>query len=506
MRNIHKTFGSLYANKAVDFTLRQGEVHALLGENGAGKSTLMNILYGLYRKDQGEILVQGKVVEFASPRDSIAQGIGMVHQHFMLIPQLTVAQNIFLGLQKKTGFLVNQKAIGETVLALAERFGFCLAPETPVWQLPVGLQQKVEILKLMTRSATILILDEPTAVLTPAESEDLFSSIKQMAKAGFSIVLITHKLEEVFQHCHRVTVLRQGEVVGTKMMNETTKEDLAAMMVGRQVLFEKSPHVEPDGGPYVKVRDLMVKNDKGLRAVQGISFDIRRGEIFGIAGVDGNGQLELGEALAGLRKVDSGTVTVDSLDLTHATPKERITARMAHIPDDRQRKGLILGFSVAENLMLGSHWRPPFRSGIRIDPLFMNERSAELSALYDIRPRDGAVQTLKLSGGNQQKVVVARELSREPRFILAIQPTRGLDIGAMEFVWNRLCQERDQGKSILLVSTDLEEILFLSNRIGIMYEGRFTGIVTPEVDISEIGLCMTGCKDSSEAKGGCLDD
>lgn len=504
MRNIHKSFGNLKANDAVDFTLRNGEIHALLGENGAGKSTLMSILYGLYARDEGEILVNGSPVEIRGPADSIGQGIGMVHQHFMLIPQLTVAQNIYLGLQKKTGFFIDKQDIERKVNELSDSFNFCLQADTPVWQLPVGLQQKVEILRLLTWDASILILDEPTAVLTPDESEELFASLKSMTSKGFSIILITHKLEEVFHHSDRVTVLRHGRVAGSLDTGDTTKEKLATMMVGRNVFFDQKKEAAKPGPSLVQVRNIRVKNDKGLTAVEDISFDVRRGEIFGIAGVDGNGQLELGEALAGLRKVESGTVSMEGNDITNASTRERIDRKISHIPDDRQTKGLVLGFSVAENLILASHWTKPFDRGLSIDRAYMKRNAEKLVEDFDIRPRAIESPASKLSGGNQQKVVLARELSRDPEFILGIQPTRGLDVGAIEFVWEKLLEERRRGKAVLLISTDLDEILHLSDRIGIIYKGEFTGIVTPETPLDEIGLCMTGCSDPEEKLNGCV--
>jgi general nucleoside transport system ATP-binding protein len=506
MKKINKSFGPLKANDSVDFTLKKGEIHALLGENGAGKSTLMNILYGLYSRDDGEIEVNGRNAEINSPSDSIALGIGMVHQHFMLIPQLTVAQNIYLGLQNQTGFIIKRKAIEERVNSMSESFNFCLNAATPVWQLPVGLQQKVEILRLLTWNARILILDEPTAVLTPDEAEDLFVSLKKMAARGYSIILITHKLEEVFHHSDRVTVLRHGKLAGTLATKDTTKEKLAVMMVGRKVFFDQEKEKSAPGPVLLKVNNLHVRNDKGLPAVDGVSFSVHRGEIFGIAGVDGNGQLELGEALSGLRKIDSGAVHINNIDISAASPRERINQKISHIPDDRQRKGLVLGFSVAENLVLASHWKKPFNSGFRINRRYMKEQAQALVSMFDIRPPHTETAAVKLSGGNQQKVVLARELSRDPELVIGIQPTRGLDIGAIEFVWEKLLEERRKGKAILLISTDLDEIIHLSDRIGVMYKGEFTGIMTPDAPLETIGLCMTGCIDPEEKEQGCTDE
>ncbi len=503
MQNICKAFGDTKANKDVCFDLQKGEIHALLGENGAGKTTLMNILYGLYCSDAGQISIKGSHRSIRSPRDSIALGIGMVHQHFMLIPQLTVTQNIFLGLQKETGFHLDLPKLEKTVAEYIRRFGFHINPKSPVWKLPVGLQQKVEILKALIRNVDILILDEPTAVLTPHESEELFSSLKEMTKEGYSIILITHKMYEVMEHSDRVTVMRQGEVVGTVQTKETDKEQLAAMMIGKKL--EK-----PDARQNISLQDtilsvehLSVKNNNKLPAIRDLSFHVSGGEILGIAGVDGNGQVELGEALTSLRKAESGSVIrIKDQDLTNADPGTLIDIKVSNITEDRQRKGLVMDFTAADNLILGSQRKKRFSKGVFINRPLVNSHAQELMESYDIRPRKIGIPAKSFSGGNQQKIILAREMTREPELIIALQPTRGLDIGATNFVWNQLMLKRNEGKAVLLISTDLDEIYRLSDRIAVIYEGRFTGIVSPDTSAEEIGLMMSGVENASTSEQG----
>lgn len=497
MKGITKTFGALKANDQVDFTLQQGEIHALLGENGAGKSTLMTVLYGLYKADGGEIWVNGNKVTIESPKDAIRLGIGMVHQHFMLVPQLTVTQNIFLGM-KEAGFFLKLKTLDQKIVELNKKYGFNVKPSTPVWQLPVGVQQKVEILKVLMRNAKILILDEPTAVLTPSEVLDLFTSIKTMAKQGYSVILITHKMDEVLNYCDRVTVMRQGKVIGTTNTGDTNKNQLAAMMVGREVLLNQQKDEVQKGKILLEVKDLSVKNDKGLMAVNKISFAIKAGEILGVAGVDGNGQLELGEALVGIRPIVAGTVTIDAEEVTGARPRKLMDKGLSHIPDDRHKKGLVLPFSVTENLILGSQRSAKCCKGMFMQSDNITGNAEKLAAEFDIRPRNTSLPAKNLSGGNQQKVILARELSRDPKVIIAIQPTRGLDVGAIEFVRKKILEERANGKAVLVISTDLDEIFSLSDRIAVIYEGEFTGIVGPDVPVAEIGLLMAGAKSKVE--------
>lgn len=492
MHGICKYFGNFCANKNIEFTLKQGEVHALLGENGAGKSTLMNILYGLYAHDEGHILINGEEVHMSSPSVAIQHGIGMVHQHFMLIPQLTVTQNIFLGMDKETGIVHHIKELDKKVQELNDRFGFNVNPQSLIWQIPVGVQQKVEILKVLMRQAKILILDEPTAVLTPNEVEELFTSIRMLADSGYSIILITHKMSEVMTYADRVTVMRLGEVIGSVNVKDTTEEELAHMMVGRDVHLERQIEPKEAGRPLLEIDHLRVKNDKGLPAVDDISFAVHAGEIVGIAGVDGNGQLELGEAIVGGRKIEDGDIRLDGESVTKANIRRHLDLGLAHIPDDRLTKGLVLQFPIKQNLIMGTQRKAPFAHGLMADNHAITKHGVEMVEAFDIRPHDPEYLAGGLSGGNQQKVILAREVSRDPKVMLAIQPTRGLDIGAIEFVRSKLVEERAKDKAVLLISTDLDEILSLSDRILVMHGGRVMGEVSPDVDVSILGLMMAG--------------
>ncbi|MCI6257468.1 MAG: ABC transporter ATP-binding protein [Clostridiales bacterium] len=492
MHGIYKYFGDFCANKNIEFTLKQGEIHALLGENGAGKSTLMNILYGLYGHDAGQILINGKEVHMDSPSVAIQNGIGMVHQHFMLIPQLTVTQNIFLGMDKETGLVHKIKELDKKVQDLNDRYGFNVNPQSLIWQIPVGVQQKVEILKVLMRKAKILILDEPTAVLTPNEVEELFQSIRMLADSGYSIILITHKMSEVMTYADRVTVMRLGEVIGSVDVKETTEKELAHMMVGRDVNLDRQITPQEAGAPLLEIKDLHVNNDKGLGAVNGVTFSVRAGEIVGIAGVDGNGQLELGEAIVGGRKIESGDVCIEGQSVAKSTIRQHLDAGLAHIPDDRLAKGLVLQFPVKQNLIMGSQRKAPYAHGLMANSKAINEHAAVMVKEFDIRPHDPEYLAGGLSGGNQQKVILAREVDRDPKVMLAIQPTRGLDIGAIEFVRSKLVEERSKGKAVLLISTDLDEIRSLSDRILVIHGGRFMGEVSADVDISTLGLMMAG--------------
>jgi ABC-type uncharacterized transport system ATPase subunit len=467
LKNICISFGDNKANQDVCFDLNKGEVHALLGENGAGKSTLMNILYGLYKCDSGTIKINGQEVPMDSPKTAINLGIGMVHQHFMLIPQFTVTKNIFLGM-KESGFFINEEKLNKEVQELNDRFGFNVDPTAYVWQLPVGVQQKVEILKTLIRKAKTLILDEPTAVLTPSEVEDLFVSIRKLTKEGYSVILITHKMEEVLKYTDRVTVMREGKVVATKKVSETNLNDLAAMMVGRDVNLSRNLKPQKPGDVLLSLENVKVKDNKGQLIVNGVNLDVKAGEIVGIAGVDGNGQLELGEAIVGLRKMEDGKITICGQDMTNATPRKILDAGLAHIPDDRHKKGLVLPFTVKENLILGLQRDKQYSKGIMLDYKKVEENSRKLAEEFDVRPRNIELQAGMLSGGNQQKVILAREVSRSPEVLLALLPTRGLDIGAIEFVRNKIVSERNNGTAVLLVSTDLDEILSLSDRIAVI--------------------------------------
>ena len=487
-----KRFPGVVANDHVDFELAKGEVHALLGENGAGKSTLMNILYGLYHPDEGEIRLEGKPVQIGSPRDAIDLGIGMVHQHFMLIPVMTVAENIVLAVEPTKGLLLDVDTAEERVRELSAQFGLAVRPEARVASISVGMQQRVEILKALYRGAEILILDEPTAVLTPQEAKDLFAILRSLQADGKSIVFISHKLNEVLDIADRITVLRQGKKVDTVPRGGATQDGLARLMVGREVVLrvEKTP-AQPQE-PLLVVDDIRVLDERGLEACRGISFEVRAGEIVGLAGVDGNGQTELIDALTGLSRLESGRVLVGARDLSDAGARELLDAGVGHIPEDRQARGLVLDFSLAENLALHDFREEPDSKWGWLYPKRLIQRAARLLKEFDVR--GGGPQTLAaaLSGGNQQKVVVAREVSRDPRVLVAAQPTRGLDVGAIEFVHRRLIKERDEGRAILLVSFELEEILSLSDRILVIYEGQIVGEYGPDVSEEELGFAMTG--------------
>jgi ABC-type uncharacterized transport system ATPase subunit len=493
LRQITKRFPGVLANDRIDFDLRAGEVHALLGENGAGKSTLMNVLYGLYHPDAGEILVSGKPITIDSPRAAIEHGIGMVHQHFMLIPVMTVAENIVLATEPRhNGVFLDEKEADSRVRELSERFGLAVDPEAKVENITVGQQQRVEILKALYRGAEILILDEPTAVLTPQEADDLFAIIRSLTAQGKSIIFISHKLNEVLTIADRITTLRRGKLIDTVPREGATEDSLARMMVGRDVLLRVEKAKASPGEPLLEVDDLHVFDDRGLEAVKGVSFTVRAGEIVGLAGVDANGQTELIDALTGLRRAASGTVTVGGKAFHHASARTMLDAGVGHIPEDRQRRGLVLEFTLAENLALHDYRRrPASRMGI-LSPRRLVNRARDLLVEFDVRGGGPETPASALSGGNQQKVVIARELSDDPRVLVAAQPTRGLDVGAIEFVHRRLVDERDRGRAILLVSFELEEILGLSDRILVMYGGRIVGEYGPDVSDLELGVAMAG--------------
>jgi simple sugar transport system ATP-binding protein len=500
LRDITKRFPGVVADDHVDFDLRDGEVHALLGENGAGKSTLMNIVYGLYHADEGEIRVNDEPVRIHSPKDAISRGIGMVHQHFMLIPVMTVAENIVLGSEPtKAGDILDYGAARKRVADLSRQFGFAIEPDARVENISVGQQQRVEILKALYRHADILILDEPTAVLTPQEANELFEILRTLTREGLSIIFISHKLNEVLEIADRITVLRRGKKVDTVPRAGATEEGLARMMVGREVLLRVDKPPTTPGEPLLEVDNLQVLGELGLGAVNGVSFDVRRGEIVGLAGVDGNGQSELVEALSGLRKVEAGTVRLAGRDVTGASTHDVLHRGLGHIPEDRQRRGLVLNFSLAENLALHDYDAEPNARFGWLFPRRLVQRARGILRQFDVR--GGGPQTLAsaLSGGNQQKVVVGRELSRDPQVLLAAQPTRGLDVGAIEFVHRRLVEARNGNAAVLLVSLELDEILSLSDRILVMYEGRIAGEYPPDVSEEELGLAMTGGRSKEAA-------
>jgi simple sugar transport system ATP-binding protein len=496
MHHISKKFPLVVANDDVTFSVQQGEIHALVGENGAGKSTLMNILYGLLRSDSGTMSVNGETVHFSGPGDAIAHGIGMVHQHFMLIPPLTVAENVVLGQEpSKKGFVDIARA-DKTVQALSDQYGLKVDPSAKVETLSVGIEQRIEIIKVLYRGAEILILDEPTAVLIPQEVDELFEILRSLKDQGKTIIFITHKLQEVMAVSDAVTVMRRGKVVGTVRTEDTSRQEIATMMVGRQVLFRVERTQAEPGEVVLTVKDLNALDNKDLPALRGISFNVREGEILGIAGVEGNGQTELVEVLTGLRKAQSGAVELNGQVITNYSPRLIRERGTGHIPEDRQRRGLVLDFTVAQNMVLGIHYRRPFVRRLGLDVINfgpIREKAQRLLQEFDIRPPDQENLAGNLSGGNQQKVIVAREFDQNPKLLIAAQPTRGIDVGSIEFIHQRLLQARNQGKAVLLISADLEEILSISDRIAVMYEGQIVGILNPEeATEARLGLMMTG--------------
>jgi simple sugar transport system ATP-binding protein len=493
--DVTKRFPGVVANDEVTLEVEHGTVHALLGENGAGKTTLMNVLYGLYEPDEGEVIVDGQPREFDTPRDAIDAGVGMIHQHFMLVGPMTVAENIALGNESRKwfGLAVDEDAIGENVRELSDRFGFAVDPDARIEDVSVGVRQRVEILKALYRGADVLILDEPTAVLTPQEVEDLFAVIEELTASGKTIIFITHKLGEAMAAADEITVLRDGRNVGTVDADGTSRTELAEMMVGREVLLElDKDHVEA-GEPVLSVEGVSVTDDRGVERVSDASFDVREGEIFGVAGVDGNGQLELAETITGLRRPDDGTVEFRGQNLTDHSRRRRIEAGMAYIPEDRHEQGLVMDFDVVENSLLGSQHSPEFTDRGRIDWDRAREHADSLIETYDVRPPNPDVTAESLSGGNQQKLIVGREFERDPDLVVATHPTRGVDVGATEFIRNRLLDLRSEGRAVLLVSSKLEEVQQLSDWLAVMYEGEIMDVVDPEsVTEEEIGLLMAG--------------
>jgi general nucleoside transport system ATP-binding protein len=502
LRGITKRFPGIVANDRIDLDLRRGEVHALLGENGAGKSTLMNVLYGLYRPDEGEILLNGKPVVLKSAKDAIDRGIGMVHQHFMLIPVMTVAENIVLANEPtKAGIWLDSAAADARVRELAAQFKFDVDPDALIADITVGQQQRVEILKALYRKADILILDEPTAVLTPQEALELFEILGNLKAGGMSIIFITHKLNEVLEIADRVSVLRRGKKIDTVPREGATEAGLAQLMVGREVVFRVEKPATKPGEALLEISDLYVFDDRGIEKVRGVSFDVHAGEIVGIAGVDNNGQSELIDALTGLRRAAAGKVTMGGHEYTHATPKEMTDdAGLGHIPEDRHERGLILDFSLAENLALHDYRHAPDSKLGMLRPRQLTSRAQRLLPEFDVRGGGPSTAASALSGGNQQKVVLAREIDRNPKVLIAAQPTRGLDVGAIEFVHRRLITERDEGRGVLLVSLELEEIFALADRILVMFEGEIVGEYAPDVSENTLGLAMTGITQVGAAK------
>ena len=493
MREITKIFGQFVANDKINLHLRRGEIHALLGENGAGKSTLMNMLAGLLEPTSGEIAVNGQVVKLDSPSKAASLGIGMVHQHFMLVEAFTVAENIILGSEiTKNGVLDIKKAIQE-IKELSEKYGLAVDPSAKIEDISVGAQQRVEILKTLYRGADILIFDEPTAVLTPAEIEELMIIMKNLVKEGKSIILITHKLDEIRAVSDRVTVIRRGKSIETVEIAGATNQDLAEMMVGRSVSFTTEKNPPQPKEVILSIKDLVVNENRGIPAVKNLSLDVRAGEIVGIAGIDGNGQSELIQAITGLRKVKSGTINIKGKDVVGLPPRKITEMKVSHVPEDRHRDGLVLDLTISENIALQTYYKEPLSKNGILNYTNIHNYARKLMEEFDVRAANDYVPASALSGGNQQKAIIAREVDRDPDLLIVSQPTRGLDVGAIEYIHKRLIGERDKGKAVLVVSFELDEILNLSDRIAVIHDGKIQGIVTPaETNKQELGILMAG--------------
>ncbi len=494
MVDITKTFPGVTANDNIDFSVDKAEIHGLLGENGAGKSVLMSILYGLYKPDSGDILVDGEKVDISGPSDAMRLGIGMVHQHFMLVPSLTVVENVILGREPTVnGVTLDMERMLRDVAESCKRYKLDVDIEAPVYQLPVGVQQRVEILKALYRGADVLILDEPTSVLTPGETEELFNAVRELKADGKTVIFISHKLREVLAICDRITVLKRGKVVGTVLAAETGEGQLAEMMVGRKIVYEFTKEAECGLEPVLRLEGLECLSDRGIPALRGLDLDLCGSEILGVAGVEGNGQTELVEAVMGLRELTGGSVKLDGQDITDTQPKTRIQMGVSHIPEDRHKRAIVPDFSVLENLVLGSQRDRFTRNGVSIDFAEAKRFSTDMINDYQIATPGPETLIRYLSGGNQQRVVVAREFSRDPQVVIAAQPTRGLDVGATEYVRRKLVEMRDHGAGVLLISADLDEIWALSDRVAVIYEGSIVAVkAVDETDVQEIGLLMAG--------------
>jgi simple sugar transport system ATP-binding protein len=492
MRGIVKRFPGVIANDGIDLEVRQGEIHALLGENGAGKSTLMNVLFGIYAPDEGEIRVNGKPVSFSGARQAVEAGLGMVHQHFMLIPRFTVAENVILG-SEGSGIVLDRQGASDRVRHLAQAYGLNVEPDALLGDLPIGLQQRVEILRTLYQQCRVLILDEPTALLTPQEVDDLYKILDRLREDGSTIIFITHKLREVAAISDRVTVIRRGKTVGTRITSETTSAELAELMVGREVLLRVDRPPANPGEPILSLRNVTVTGTHGQTALDIERLDLRRGEILGVCGVEGNGQSELVEVLSGLRHAHEGTCTLGGSDISKLGPNQRRAKGLSYIPEDRHGRGLVLDFPLWENTLLGNTERRPFVDWFRINGRRVREITRTLMTRFDVRAPHAEVLARNLSGGNQQKLIIARELQRDPDALLAIQPTRGLDVGAIEFVHRQLVEARDSGKGVLLISFDLDELLDLSDRIVVMFQGKIIAeYMSGKVSRTELGLAMGG--------------
>lgn len=500
MLNIRKEFPGIVANDNINLQVKKGEIHALLGENGAGKSTLMNVLFGLYQPERGEIRVRGEKVNITDPNVANAQGIGMVHQHFMLVDTFTVTENIVLGSEPKKAGTVNLKHAEEQVRELSERYGLNVDPKAKIRDISVGMQQRVEILKTLYRGAEILIFDEPTAVLTPQEIKELIDIMQSLVKEGKSIILITHKLKEIMEVCDRCTVIRKGQGIGTVDVSETNPTELASLMVGRDVNFSTEKTKAEPKESYLSIKDLRVKDVRGVEMVKGLNLEVRAGEIVGIAGVDGNGQSELIEAITGLRRSESGTIRLHDKEITNLTPRKVTQSGVSHIPQDRHKFGLVLDFPIGENMVLQSYHQKPYSKKGVMNFKNIYQKAKDLIAEYDVRTPDAYTPARALSGGNQQKAIIGREVDRSPDLIIAAQPTRGLDVGAIEFIHKKLIEERDKGRAVLLLSFELDEIMNLSDRIAVMFDGRIIADVQPEeTNEQKLGLLMAG--NSTEKAG-----
>lgn len=503
MRHIRKEFPGIVANDDITLQVKQGEIHALLGENGAGKSTLMNILFGLYQPDAGEIVVKGRPVKITSPNVAGELGIGMVHQHFMLVDKFTVTENIILGAEPRSGGRIDIKTAREKVRALSEQYGLNVDPDKKIRDISVGMQQRVEILKTLYRGADILIFDEPTAVLTPHEIRELIKIMKRLVQEGKSIILITHKLKEIMAVADRCTVIRRGKAIATVNVAETNPTELASMMVGRDVAFTVNEEPYQPKEEVLKIVDLTVIDNRKVKVVDRLNLTVKAGEIVGIAGVDGNGQTELIEAITGLRKAESGKIFLKNIDITNKPVRKIIELGVGHIPEDRHKHGLVLDFSIGDNMVLETYYRPPFAKAGIMNHDKVREHARRLIGDYDVRTPSIDTPARALSGGNQQKAIIAREIDRDPDLLIASQPTRGLDIGAIEFIHKRLIEQRKKGKAILLISLELDEIMNLSDRIAVIYNGKIIDMVKPsETNEDELGLLMTGHKRKGGASHG----